>query len=146
MEGVDLAPGCNVTVVGLIARPELNGLPAVVVEYSAVRGRYAVRVANQGWQPILLKRQNLLRGSGPGHIRQHEDMQTVPPERDFLSADVPPDLQNALSAAINAMEPAEFAQYSADPDAFIAGHPFVKDDDLARFASALNEVGGRFLN
>ena len=31
-------------------------------------------------------------------------------------------------------------------DAFIAGHPFGNDSDLARFASALNEVGGSFLN
>lgn len=31
-------------------------------------------------------------------------------------------------------------------DAFIAGHPFGKDSDLARFATALNQVGGRFLN
>ena len=31
-------------------------------------------------------------------------------------------------------------------DAFVAGHPFGSDSDLARFASALNQVGGRFLN
>ena len=31
-------------------------------------------------------------------------------------------------------------------DAFIAGHPFGSDSDMARFATALNQVGGRFLN
>ncbi len=31
-------------------------------------------------------------------------------------------------------------------DAFIAGHPFGKDSDMARFATALNQAGGRFLN
>lgn len=31
-------------------------------------------------------------------------------------------------------------------DAFIAGHPFGNDSDLARFASALKQVGGSFLN
>ncbi len=35
---------------------------------------------------------------------------------------------------------------SYSDDAFIAGHPFGNDSDLARFARALNEAGGRFLN
>lgn len=35
---------------------------------------------------------------------------------------------------------------SYSDDAFVAAHPFGRDSDLARFASALNQVGGRFLN
>lgn len=63
----------------------------------------------------------------------------------FLKAAILSEMgQDAAAWASYAEGQAMIGSYS--DDAFIAGPPFVADSDLDCFASALNQVGGRFLN
>ncbi|MEM7268047.1 MAG: BTAD domain-containing putative transcriptional regulator [Pseudomonadota bacterium] len=63
----------------------------------------------------------------------------------FLKAAILSDMGKERQAAEAYGDGAQMLQGYSD-DAFMAGHPFRNDADMARFASALNKVGGSFLN
>ena len=52
-----LGKGTTVTINGLKARPELNGLTGSIVSYDAAKGRYAVKTPDG--EQVLLKQLNL---------------------------------------------------------------------------------------
>ena len=52
--------GARVALIGLQAKPELNGATGVVMSFSEATGRYAVQL-DTGGEPVMVKEANLKR-------------------------------------------------------------------------------------